>query len=191
MQGQRLEVGQGLGEGVQGARAHASEDPEVLELEDAQLLELGEQEHRVLGPVKVQAQLGDTRAAVGQLCEKLLELGDLLHLGDAVLVRAGVDTQVQWNKQREGPVQVQVAEVSAVDIIQQAAEQLPPVIALVPKIKAGFEGEQAGSTGNEVVCVVVHLKNEYKFANVKYVVPPFSYVVSFLLYGTASSVQVI
>lgn len=44
----------------------------------------------------------------------------LVHLGNAVLVGAGagVDPQVKWLQKSKGPVEVQVAEVPAVDVIQ-------------------------------------------------------------------------
>lgn len=82
----------------------------------------------------------------------------LVHLGNAVLVGAGagVDPEVQRLQKSEGPVEVQVAEVPAVDVIKQVAQQLAPLVAAIPQVEAGLQREQAGPAGDEVVRVMVH-----------------------------------
>lgn len=66
-----------------------------------------------------------------------------------------MNPEVQWLKQSKSPVQVQVAKVSAVDIIQQVTQQLTPLVVAIPQVKAGLQCEQAGPAGDEVVGVVV------------------------------------
>lgn len=66
-----------------------------------------------------------------------------------------MDPKVQRLKKSKGPVEVQVAEVSAVNIIQQVAQQLAPLVAVIPQVKAGLQSEQACPPGNEVVGVMV------------------------------------
>lgn len=66
-----------------------------------------------------------------------------------------MDPEVQWLKKSKGPVQVQVTEVSAVDIIQQVTQQLAPLVAAIPQVEAGLQREQAGPAGDEVVGVMV------------------------------------
>lgn len=66
-----------------------------------------------------------------------------------------MDPEVQRLKESKGPVKVQVAEVSAVDIIQQVTQQLPPLVAAIPQVEAGLQREQAGPAGDEVVGVMV------------------------------------
>lgn len=79
-------------------------------------------------------------------------------MGAALLVRAGtwVDPEVQWFEKCEGPVEVQMAEVYAVDVVQQVTQQLSPFVASVPEVEAGLQGQQAGMAGDEVVCVMVN-----------------------------------
>lgn len=94
---------------------------------------------------------------MGEFGQQLLETGHLVHLGNAVLVGAGagVDPEVQRLKKGEGPVKIQVAEISAMDVIQQVAQQLAPFVTAIPQVKAGLQREQAGPAGDEVVGVMV------------------------------------
>lgn len=48
-----------------------------------------------------------------------------------------------------------MAEVPAVNIIQQVAQQLAPLVAAVPQVEAGLQSEQACTAGDEVVGVMV------------------------------------
>lgn len=66
-----------------------------------------------------------------------------------------MDPEVQRLKKSKGPVKVEVAEVSAVDIIQQLTQQLAPLVAAIPQVETGLQREQAGPTGDEVVGVMV------------------------------------
>lgn len=66
-----------------------------------------------------------------------------------------MDSKVQRLKEGKGPVEIQVTEVSAVDIIKQVAQQLAPLVAAIPKIKASLQCEQAGPAGDQMVRVVV------------------------------------
>lgn len=66
-----------------------------------------------------------------------------------------MNSEVQRLKQSKCPVKVQVAEVPAVDIIQQVTQQLAPLVAVIPQVEAGLQREQAGSAGDEVVGVMV------------------------------------
>lgn len=68
---------------------------------------------------------------------------------------AGVHSEVQWLKKSKCPVKVQVAQVSAVDIIQQVTEQVTPLVAAIPQVEAGLQCEQAGPPGDEVMGVMV------------------------------------
>lgn len=89
--------------------------------------------------------------------ESKYKVGYLVHLGNAFLVwtGAGVNPEVQWLKKSKCPVQVQVAKVSTVDIIKQVTQQLAPLVAAIPQVKACLQREQAGSAGDEVVGVMV------------------------------------
>lgn len=49
-----------------------------------------------------------------------------------------MDPQVQRFKEGKGPIEVQMAEVPAVDVIQQVAQELAPLIAAVSEIEAGL-----------------------------------------------------
>lgn len=49
-----------------------------------------------------------------------------------------MNSEVQRLEQSERPAQVQVAEVSAVDVVQQVAEQLGPLVAAVAQVEAGL-----------------------------------------------------
>lgn len=69
-----------------------------------------------------------------------------------------MNPEVQWLKQSKSPVQVQVAKVSAVDIIQQVTQQLTPLVVAIPQVKAGLQCEQAGPAGDEVVAAVATLQ---------------------------------
>lgn len=66
-----------------------------------------------------------------------------------------MDPEVQRLKKSKSPVEVQVTEISAMNIIQQVAQQLAPLVAAIPEVKAGLQREQAGPSGDEVVCVMV------------------------------------
>lgn len=66
-----------------------------------------------------------------------------------------MDSEVQWLEESKGPVEVQVAEVSAVNVVQQVAQQLAPLVATIPEVEAGLQREQARPAGDEVVGVVV------------------------------------
>lgn len=66
-----------------------------------------------------------------------------------------MDPEVQWFKKSKGPVEVQVAEVSAVNIIQQVNQQLTPLVAAIPQVKACLQREQACAPRDEVVGVMV------------------------------------
>lgn len=67
-----------------------------------------------------------------------------------------MEPEVQWFQQSEGPVQVQVTEVSAVHVVQQVAQQLAPLVEAIAQVEAGFQSEQTGPPGDQVVGVVVH-----------------------------------
>lgn len=77
VQRQGLQVGQGFGQRLQRGGSHAFKDPEVFQLQDAQLLELREHVHRHFRPVEVEAHLGNSRTTLGELAQKLLKAGDL------------------------------------------------------------------------------------------------------------------
>lgn len=66
-----------------------------------------------------------------------------------------MNPEVQWLKKSKCPVKVQVAKVSTVDIIKQVTQQLAPLVAAIPQVKACLQREQAGSAGDEVVGVMV------------------------------------
>lgn len=70
--------------------------------------------------------------------------------------RAGVDPEVQRLQQSKSPVEVEMAEVPAVNVIQQVAQQLTPLVAAIPQVKAGLQREQASPPGDEVVRVMMH-----------------------------------
>lgn len=48
-----------------------------------------------------------------------------------------------------------MAEVSAVDVIQQVTQQFAPLVAAVSQVEAGLQREQAGPPGDQMVGVVV------------------------------------
>lgn len=67
-----------------------------------------------------------------------------------------MDPEVQWLQQSEGPVQVQVTEVSAVHVVQQVAQQIAPLVVAIPEVEAGFQSEQTRPPGDQVVGVMVY-----------------------------------
>lgn len=66
-----------------------------------------------------------------------------------------MDPEVQRLKKSKGPIEIQVAEVSAVNIIQQMAQQLTPFVVAISQVEAGLQCQQAGSPRDEVVGVMV------------------------------------
>lgn len=66
-----------------------------------------------------------------------------------------MDPEVQRLQKSEGPVEVQVAEVPAMDVVQQVAQQVTPLVAAVSQVEAGLQREQAGVARDEVVGVMV------------------------------------
>lgn len=136
---------QGPGQCLHGAGADPLENPEVLELQDAEVLEPRQEGEGGLGPVEVQAHGGDAGAVLKQLPEKRLEVADLFHFGQALLVRAvlvlGLEADPQGLQLCESPVQAQLAQVSAVDALQELGQELHPPVLLVSQVEAGPEYE--------------------------------------------------
>lgn len=67
-----------------------------------------------------------------------------------------MDPEVQRLEERKVPVEIQMTEVSAVDIVQQVAQQLAPLVAAIPEVEAGLQREQAGPAGDQMVRVVMN-----------------------------------
>ncbi len=67
-----------------------------------------------------------------------------------------MNSEVQRLKKSKCPIKLQLAEVSAVNIIQQVSQQLGPLVAVIPQVETGLQCEKAGSAGDEVMGVMVN-----------------------------------